>query len=142
MEAVSREALELPRGLGTVVTEVGREHHQGANDVEIRLPFEVEGCSSFRTTNGGAWLSLDRNALFLRDACVMLWIDLRDLCVSYLRPPNGEYFAEVVETATSFKCQLYTGDGSRRWLEWSKREPRFRTGMGPVVDGRFPSAYP
>ena len=142
MDVEHRATIELPHDLGEVAIEVGDEHHQGAHHVQIRLPFAVDGRTLFRTTGGWAWLSTDRGQLFLHDACVILRVELADRTVSHLLPPPGEYFADVEETATSFRCRLYGENPGFRWVELDKASTPFAPGTGPVVEGRFPSAFP
>jgi len=137
----SQQILQLGR-LGEVRIDVGSEHHQGACDVEILLPFKLAGATRFRSTNGSAWLSSDGAFLFIGDADVVIRVELSSLEADHLLPPDGEYFAEFEETADTYRVRLYTGAGGSRWVNIDKNPSSFKPGLGPVVAGRFPSAHP
>ena len=141
MDPVYTEHLRLGR-LGDVRIDVDSEHHQGAQSVEMLLPFAVNGTRRFRSTNGTAWRTSDGSFLCLHDATVLLRIDLDQLTVEHLIPPENEYFAEIEETTSGYRARVYTGDGGSRWIAIENEPGMFQPGPGPVVDGKFPSAFP
>ena len=141
MTTEDRAVLPLGR-LGEVRIDFGSEHHQGARDVEILLPFPLAGATRFRTTNGTAWLSSDGSFLFMADASAVVRVDLASLETAHLLPPDDEYFAEFEESADAYRLRLYTGAGGSRWVTIEKSPSAFTPGLGPVVSGRFPSAHP
>jgi hypothetical protein len=135
-------SVALPEGVKPVLLEYRGEHHMGAEHVHFRLPFAVRGRRRYRTTNGTAYFSPARNALVLRDACVVLSIDLTNHSVQHLLPPSGWYLSDFAESEHGFELELFDGAGHRQSIRLAQSEIRFLPGLGPVRSGRFPSAIP
>lgn len=127
--------LEIAPGLA-VETQYHGEHHMGAETVEIRLPFALEGHKRFFFTNGSVLLSADRKALLLHDAVIVLRVDLASRECAHAFPPPGWYIAEL---DSALQAELY-GHGSERRAH-AFEGAQFMPGLGPLSAGWSSSAY-
>lgn len=142
MDDFETTSLELPSGLGTVLSRDHGEHHQGAVDVHVELPFPVEGRREFRSTDLRAFVSSDERFLFLHDACVLLRIDLASREAAHWLPPADWYVHGIAERGGVLDVKLYDASNRHRQETPGCDDARFVAGVGPVVRGRFPGACP
>ena len=117
------------------------EHHMGAETVEMVLPFELDGCSTFYSTNGIFLKSNNSSYMYLRDAMVVLKIDLVSKASEYFLPPKKRYISAFEEAEGGFKFELYGSYSGSEKLFIPFSEINFKSGLGPVKNGIFPSAY-
>lgn len=117
------------------------EHHMGAETIEFRLSFELEGKRALFTTNGRVLPGRDRRSVYLHDATMVVRIDCETLRASHYRPPRGSYLAGFAEHASRFEVKTRAAAGEVQ-TKWFDRETMpFEVGLGPASDGLFPSAY-
>ena len=117
------------------------EHHMGAETVEMVLPFELDSCSTFYSTNGSLLKSNNSSCIYLRDATVVLKIDLVSKASEYFLPPKKRYISSFEEAEGGFKLELYGSYSGSEKLFIPSTEINFKSGLGPVKNGIFPSAY-
>jgi len=142
MDEVETTSVELPSGLGSVISKDYGEHHQGAVDVHVELPFPIDGRRKFRSTDLRVFVSADERFLFLYDACVLVRVDLASREVAHFLPPRDWYFHGITEGGGVLQVELYDATNQHKHLTPGCDEACFVAGMGPVVHGRFPSAFP
>ncbi|GAB1270351.1 hypothetical protein NBRC116493_36050 [Aurantivibrio infirmus] len=117
------------------------EHHMGAETVELILPFELEGYSHLFSTNGSVGKSADARFLYLKDATVVLKVNVENHSVEYFQPPNGKYISAFEESSDGYRMEIYGNYSRPKEQLLSKAEVIFKPGLGPVKNGLFPSAH-
>ena len=122
------------------------EHHMGASTVFIKLSRRIAHRSRFKTTNGRAFFTPDGDGLFIHDACLIVFADLRTEEFFNLEPPSGWYFTRVRIEEGALAYELYDPPSGERQLRGpiplTDLRSRFEPGLGIVRRGRFPSAHP
>jgi hypothetical protein len=142
MDESGTTRMDLPAGLGALTIRDCGEHQQGAADIHFELPFPIDGRREFRSTNGCALVASGGRFLFLHDACVLVRIDLASREIAHLLPPRDWYFHGVAERDGVLEIELYDSDNRLAHITTRTADASFVAGMGPVVLGRFPSAFP
>lgn len=128
----------------SVTIETNNEHHIGAYTVYLFCSRPIRGISYFQTTNGSAFWSNCYDRLFLFDATVILYVCFERDLVLHLERPAGWYFSNARIEDSQLRSELYNGNGERseiNAIDLSRIESIFQPGFGPVVNGRFPSAF-
>lgn len=139
----SIEQIVLPNDEGVVCIETHGEHHMGCSFVVISLPYPLEGCSRFVTTNGGAYYSALTRSLYISDACILLQYSPQSKEVIRITPFKGWLISGISEIDGRLQIQIYSlADRNRehRNVDCNSERFLFQSGLGNLRNGIFPSA--
>jgi len=142
-EIVERKRIESTAHGVSVSIEREFEHHMGASTVYLKCDPPLLGVSTFQTTNGNALLCGAGEWMLLWDRSVLLLWRLATGEVWHYQTPKMRSFFSI-RADERYLHYILNDIGGRQEEQPSlllEDIPAiFAPGLGPVVDGRFPSA--